>query len=148
LIPDAVQVRDLYRDRAALERDYAAKLQLLAKKAADKKSKMEASFVVGEDPTKAWNTNTLKQRCGLAFLSVYPCQLTRIASSLHTVYDEIMDSMVSTAQDHVNIADALTSQVVEVLRSVGKKNEESRKKVCPNLCKVWKSSQLKSVLSW
>lgn len=103
-------VRDLYRDRAALERDYAAKLQLLVKKAADKKSKMEASIVVGEDPTKAWNANTLKQ------------------SSLHTAYDEILNSMVSTAQDHVNIADALTSQVVEVLRSVGKKNEESRKK--------------------
>jgi formin-binding protein 1 len=47
-----------------------------------------------------------------------------------------MNSMVTTAQDHVNIADALTSQVVEVLRSVGKKNEESRKKVLSYLCKV------------
>ena len=45
------------------------------------------------------------------------------------MYDEMMNSMVNTAQDHVNIADALTSQVVEVLRSVGKKSEECRKKV-------------------
>ena len=50
-------------------------------------------------------------------------------SSLGVVYDEIMNSMVSAAQDHVNIADALTSQVVEVLRVVGRKSEESRKKV-------------------
>jgi formin-binding protein 1 len=61
-MPDAVQVRDLYRDRAALEKEYATKLQLLARKAADKKSKMEATIVVGEDPTKSWNPNTLKQR--------------------------------------------------------------------------------------
>lgn len=55
--------------------------------------------------------------------------------------------MVSTAQDHVNIADALTSQVVEVLRSVGKKNEESRKKVLFDFCKFWKVSYLKPVSS-
>jgi hypothetical protein len=45
------------------------------------------------------------------------------------MYDEIMNSMVNTAQDHVNMADALTSQVVEVLRAVGKRSEDSRKKV-------------------
>jgi hypothetical protein len=56
-----------------------------------------------------------------------------ISSTLHAVYDEIMNSMLSAAQDHVNLADALTSQVVEVLKSVGKKNEESRKKVLPEL---------------
>ena len=67
----AAQVRDMHRDRAVLERDYAARLQLLAKKAADKKSKMEASIVVGEDPTKAWNTNTLKQK----WVWIYVCTI-------------------------------------------------------------------------
>jgi formin-binding protein 1 len=76
---------------------------------------------------------------------VYPSQLTRIASTLHTVYDEIMNSIITTAQDHVNLADALTSQVVEVLRSVGKKNEDSRKKVLSYRCRFWKFSQLKFV---
>lgn len=52
----------MYRDRVLLEREYAAKLQLLTKKAADKKSKMEASIVVGTDPTKSWDTNTLRQK--------------------------------------------------------------------------------------
>jgi hypothetical protein len=64
----------LYRDRVALEREYAGKLQILAKKAAEKKSKMEASVVVGLDPTKAWDESILKQRSILsrgAFLSRY-----------------------------------------------------------------------------
>ncbi|RDB15326.1 Protein BZZ1 [Hypsizygus marmoreus] len=103
-------VRELYRDRAALEREYAAKLQLLTKKAAEKKSKMEAALVVGENPTKAWDSGTLRQ------------------NSLNIAYTEIMDSMASTAQDHVNIADTLTSEVVDVLKAVEKKAEEARKK--------------------
>jgi hypothetical protein len=130
----------LYRDRANLERDYAAKLQLLAKKAAEKKSRMEASMVVGEDPTKAWNTNTLKQR--YRFSSNFPSVwlMGHLSSTLYAVYDEVMHSMVSAAQDHVNIADALISQVVEVLKSIGKKNEESRKKVLLDSCNYSENS--------
>jgi hypothetical protein len=56
------QVRDLYRDIAALEKDYAAKLQLLVKKAAEKKVKAEALIVVGEEPAKAWDRSTLKRK--------------------------------------------------------------------------------------
>lgn len=37
--------------------------------------------------------------------------------------------MTDTAQDHLNLADSLTSQVVEVLRAVGKKSEETNKTV-------------------
>jgi len=43
-----------------LEREYAGKLQNLAKKAAEKKGKIEASIVVGQDPAKAWDQTTLK----------------------------------------------------------------------------------------
>lgn len=50
-----MQVRELYRERVALEREYAAKLQVLTRKASDKKSKLEAALVVGEDPTKSWD---------------------------------------------------------------------------------------------
>ena len=52
----------MYSARAALEREYAAKLQLLAKKAGEKKSKMESLFILGNDPTKSWDAKTLKQR--------------------------------------------------------------------------------------
>ena len=53
----------MYRDRAALEREYAAKLQVLAKKTLEKKSKKVASAVLGDEPTKDWNEDTLNQRC-------------------------------------------------------------------------------------
>jgi formin-binding protein 1 len=59
-IPD--QIRELYRERAAVERDYAARLLALAQKAVDKKNKKMALAVVGDDPAKAWNAETLIQR--------------------------------------------------------------------------------------
>jgi hypothetical protein len=48
--------------RVALEREYAAKLQILTRKASDKKAKTCAAFVVGNEPTKNWDENTLSQR--------------------------------------------------------------------------------------
>lgn len=55
-------MRDLHKERAALEREYAAKLQLLAKKAAEKKAKKMPAVVVGSEPTKAWDETTLTKR--------------------------------------------------------------------------------------
>jgi len=56
------QIRELYRERAAVERDYAAKLLALAQKAVDKKNKKMARAVVGDEPFKPWNEETLLQR--------------------------------------------------------------------------------------
>lgn len=53
----------------------------------------------------------------------------RVFSTLNAAYTEIIASLASTAQDHVNIADSLTSQVVDVLKAVERKNEETKKKV-------------------
>jgi hypothetical protein len=39
--------------------------------------------------------------------------------------------MTLAAQDHMNLAEAITLQVVDVLKSVEKKSEETKKKVCP-----------------
>lgn len=103
-------VRDLYTQRVALERDYAAKLQALTKKAADKKAKTETALVVGDDPTKAWDERTMRQ------------------STLNTAYDAMIGSLTNAAQDHVNIADAVSSQVIDVLKGLERKNEESMKK--------------------
>lgn len=58
----AAQVRELYQSRTAIEREYAAKLQNLSKKAAEKKAKMEARFILGEDPTRSWDVTTLKRK--------------------------------------------------------------------------------------
>lgn len=57
-------MRDLFRERATLEREYATKLQLLAKKSAEKMSKKMAAVVVGSEPTKTWNDDIIKQRFG------------------------------------------------------------------------------------
>jgi hypothetical protein len=52
----------MYQARAAIEREYAAKLQTLTRKAMDKKAKMEVRYIVGENPTKSWDSSTLKRR--------------------------------------------------------------------------------------
>ncbi|KAG6827113.1 hypothetical protein H0H92_013157 [Tricholoma furcatifolium] len=99
----------MYRDRAGMEREHAAKLQILFKRAAEKKSKLEAALALGEHPTKAFDSSTPMQ------------------NSLIAAYTELMDSLANTAHDHVSIADGLTSQVVEVLKAIEKKNEEAKK---------------------
>jgi formin-binding protein 1 len=52
-------MRDIYRDRVLLEREYAQKLQALTKKAVEKKARKMAAAVIGDDPTKAWGDETL-----------------------------------------------------------------------------------------
>jgi hypothetical protein len=47
--------------------------------------------------------------------------------------------MTLSAQDHVNLADAMTLQVVDVLKSIERKSEDTKKKVRPEV-----SSNLRS----
>ncbi|KDQ62593.1 hypothetical protein JAAARDRAFT_30501 [Jaapia argillacea MUCL 33604] len=103
-------IRELYRERVALEREYATKLQVLSKKAGDKKAKKMALLVVGSEPTKAWDENAVKQ------------------STLDNAYTQLIASIADAAQDHINLADALNSQVADALKSVEKKHEERNKK--------------------
>ncbi|KAJ7069661.1 hypothetical protein C8F01DRAFT_1113519 [Mycena amicta] len=105
-----VEVRELYRDRAAVEREYAAKLQALTKRATEKRAKLVAAFVVGDEPTKPTTEATFAQ------------------NTMNTAFNEIISSMSSSAQDHVNLADAFTTQVVDVLKAVERKGEEVKKK--------------------
>ena len=58
-----LQVRDLYKDLVALEREFATKLQQLSRKAADKKAKKMAATVFGTMPTTPFDDKTLSQRC-------------------------------------------------------------------------------------
>ncbi|KAG2010325.1 hypothetical protein CC2G_013159 [Coprinopsis cinerea AmutBmut pab1-1] len=111
-------VREIYTARAALEREYATKLQTLARKAADKKAKMEQAIVLGTDPSRSFDARTLK------------------ANTLNAAYDEIINSIASTAEDHINIADSVTGQVVEVLRVLERRNEEAKKKEVAHLQKL------------
>lgn len=56
------QIRDLYRERAIIEKEYAAKLQVLAKKVVEKKTRKMAPAVLGDEPTKSWNEDAISER--------------------------------------------------------------------------------------
>ncbi|KAF8490779.1 hypothetical protein F5888DRAFT_1795913 [Russula emetica] len=103
-------IRELYRERVALERDYATKLLALAQKNVDKKNKKMARAIVGDEPFKQWNEETLLQ------------------STLENAYSKIIASLVNSQQEHLNLADALNVQIVGVLVSLARKNEGHRKK--------------------
>ncbi|KAI0755276.1 hypothetical protein C8Q80DRAFT_422803 [Daedaleopsis nitida] len=103
-------VRDLHRERAALEREYATKLQLLVKKAGEKKAKKMQALVVGNEPTKVWDENTIRQ------------------STLDMAYTQLLAAMSDSAQDHINLADALNGHVIEQLKTTERKHEEAKKK--------------------
>ncbi|KAI0647754.1 hypothetical protein C8Q79DRAFT_951721 [Trametes meyenii] len=103
-------VRELHKERAALEREYATKLQLLAKKAAEKKSRKISALVVGAEPTKAWDESTFTR------------------STLDKAYTQLITATNDASQDHINLADALNSQVIEPLRVAERKHEETKKK--------------------
>ncbi|KAF9778598.1 hypothetical protein BJ322DRAFT_1091523 [Thelephora terrestris] len=103
-------VREIYQSRIALEREYSSKLLLLANKAAEKKSRKIAVLVLGEEPTRAWGEADVKN------------------STLGRAYAQLIDSFSETAQDHVNLADGLDAQVVNVLKLVEKRHEEAKKK--------------------
>ena len=52
-----------------------------------------------------------------------------LLSTLNVACDQVIASIVNAAQDHIKLADDLTSQVIEVLKGVERKNEEAKKKV-------------------
>ena len=126
------QVREPYRERAALERDYATKLQVIARKASEKRAKTTTSLVLGAEPTKVWDENTLRQRSGPHRKTWCGVHNTNSAiSTLDNAYSQIIASMTLSAQDHVNLAEAVAFQVLDVLKSVEKKCDETKKKVGP-----------------
>ncbi|KAF8440834.1 hypothetical protein L210DRAFT_3447746 [Boletus edulis BED1] len=103
-------IHDVYRDRAALEREYASKLQLLVKKATERKNKTATSLVAGENPTKPCSDSIIQQ------------------NTLVNAYAQIITSMSDVAQDHVQLADTITSQVTEPLKALERRNDGLKKK--------------------
>lgn len=45
-----------------IEREYSAKMLVLANRAAEKKSRKISTLILGDEPTKAWGEDALKQR--------------------------------------------------------------------------------------
>jgi len=112
------QLRDILRERASLEREYAAKLQALAKKTVERKTKRIALLVLGDNPTRVWDAQTLH------------------TSTLDAAYSQFITFMESSAQDHITLADAVTSQVVEPLKLLEVKQETANRKVSCRLYRL------------
>ncbi|KAI9620110.1 hypothetical protein KEM48_008313 [Puccinia striiformis f. sp. tritici PST-130] len=95
-------IRDYFKERVALERQYGASLQLLVRKAMDKRSKREEALSVGLETSKPWNGT----------------------SSLVKILSEADEE----ASDHTNLAESLSNEVCEVLKTCEKKKEATRKR--------------------
>ena len=50
-------------------------------------------------------------------------------STLDHAYSKIIAATVEAAQDHINLADALSAQVIDPLKALERKHEENVKKV-------------------
>lgn len=100
-------LRDLYCDRAALEREYAIKLELLARKVTEKRLKIAAPLVVGNSPRKS---DTIKQ------------------NTLDHAFVQITSTLSNTAQDHVALANKLATEIVKPLGALGCRGEDHKKK--------------------
>ncbi len=97
----------------------------LAQKAVEKKTKKMPLAVVGDEPSRQWNDDTLVQRWASIFGSLHRLIWD---STLENAYSKIVASLVNSQQEHLSLADALNLQVVGVLASLARKNEGHRKK--------------------
>ncbi|OAV88834.1 hypothetical protein PTTG_12168 [Puccinia triticina 1-1 BBBD Race 1] len=100
-------VRDYFKERVALERQYGASLQLLVRKAMDKRTKREEALSVGLETSKPWNGTS---------------------STLDTAWSKILSEADEEASDHTNLAESLQNEVCEVLKTCEKKKEATRKR--------------------
>jgi len=50
-------------------------------------------------------------------------------STLDNAYDALINSISDVAQDHLSIAEAMSSQIIEVMQTLVKRNDEAKKKV-------------------
>ncbi|KIO29728.1 hypothetical protein M407DRAFT_21153 [Tulasnella calospora MUT 4182] len=103
-------VRDLIRERAALEKEYAQKLQAIARKASEKRSRTAAARIVGEDPAKAFGDDAIRR------------------NTLESAFAMLIEAYDTSAQDHASFGEALSAQVSQDLKNLEQKKDGTRKK--------------------
>ncbi|ROT41370.1 FCH-domain-containing protein [Sodiomyces alkalinus F11] len=100
-------IQQFYRERSAIEKEYAAKLNALAKKFFEKKNKKTATLSVGDSPSMT--PGSLES----ASLTTWTLQLT---------------TLESRSEQHDRLANNLLSQVAEPLKFLGARFDELRKR--------------------
>ncbi|KAF4459429.1 BZZ1-Myo3 5p-Bee1p-Vrp1p actin assembly complex component [Fusarium albosuccineum] len=101
-------IQQFYRERAAIEKEYSAKLAALAKKYFEKKNRKTAQLSVGDSPVMT------------------PGSLERYHRPQH--YILMLTTLESRAAEHDKYANNLLSQVAEPLKFFGNRFEELRKR--------------------
>lgn len=96
-------------ERAALEREYASKLQALTRKLGERRQKRMQDCTVGNDPSKAWSIEVANR------------------STLQRYVASLVSTSESAAGDHAGLGDALDKVGAEI-NAGGKRSEEMRKK--------------------
>jgi hypothetical protein len=99
-------VQGFYRERAAIEKEYAAKLSGLAKRYFEKKAKKASILSVGETP------------------SITPGSLESASMATWTTQ---LNTMEKRAEEHDKFGNLLVAKVAEPLRAVAARYEELRK---------------------
>ncbi|KAG8707190.1 hypothetical protein FRC08_000657 [Ceratobasidium sp. 394] len=105
-----VDARELVKERVALEREYAAKLSAIAKKAEEKRARHMTPAVLGEECSKAWTDADVR------------------GSTLDKAFTALITSYENTASDHDSLASALSADVGDQLKLLERSKDESRKK--------------------
>ncbi|EJD45686.1 Cdc15 domain-containing protein, partial [Auricularia subglabra TFB-10046 SS5] len=103
-------VKDLVKERAALEREYALKLQALARRGQEKRARLMTALLVGDTPTRAWGDDAVKK------------------STFDRAYDHLLTSFEQQAMDHIDLSEALGSQVVDSFRALERTTQERQSK--------------------
>ncbi|PBP21448.1 actin polymerization protein [Diplocarpon rosae] len=101
------EIQQFYRERSAIEKEYSAKLNGLAKKYYEKKSKKSSNLSVGDTP--AMTPGSLES----ASLTTWTTQLTTVESR---------------AAEHDRYGNELINNVAEPMRVLGARFEEIRKR--------------------
>ncbi|KAI9835070.1 MAG: hypothetical protein M1819_002622 [Sarea resinae] len=100
-------IQQFYRERSAIEREYAAKLNGLAKKYFEKKAKKTSSLSVGETPTMTPGS---------------------LESASLTTWGTQLSTLESRAAEHDRFSTELISHVADPLRAVATRYEELRRR--------------------
>ncbi|TGZ85498.1 FCH-domain-containing protein [Ascodesmis nigricans] len=98
-------VQSFYRERSALEKEYAGKLNALAKKYHEKKAKKSATLTVGDSP------------------SLTPGSLE---SASLTTWTTILTSTEQLASEHDSLSTSLSLQVCDVLKAIQARYDDFR----------------------
>ncbi|CAO1632416.1 unnamed protein product [Parajaminaea phylloscopi] len=105
----ASDVSSFVAERAALEREYAAKLQALARKMREKRDKRAMGCTVGGDPAKVWAAEVASR------------------SSLQNYLVGALAASDSVVADHTRLAEGL-EKVAGQIGTVARRGDEMRKK--------------------